>query len=108
MTSSDRPVPEPESERPDEPPPTTSEPTCRIIYRTPEPFTIEDATRMLAGTTAACPSLRVPLPFPLSNFLVSEGSTSVDGCIGFHFGAAANEAGHPARMNLQPSCPYVE
>jgi len=52
MTSSDRPVPEPESVRPDQPPPTPREPTCRIIYRTPETLTIDDAIRMMAGTTA--------------------------------------------------------
>jgi hypothetical protein len=33
-------------------PPTSGEPTCRILYRTPEPLTIEDATRLLGDTMA--------------------------------------------------------
>jgi hypothetical protein len=66
MTSSDPPVEEPASV-PREP----IGPTCRIIYRTPEPLTMEDATRMMADTPAvvsfaarraALPAEQLPSP----------------------------------------------
>jgi transcriptional regulator NrdR family protein len=100
MTSSDSPVPEPESAGPDEPRPMAREPQCRIIYRTPDPLTVEDATRMMADTmavlsfatgTAGVPAERLPSArslifgqetgyflFPSEHY-VSRGAASISG-----------------------------
>jgi hypothetical protein len=75
MTSSDRPVPEPESVRPDQPPPTPREPTCRIIYRTPETFTVGDASRMMADTPAVLSFAAVTAAIPTEQLPVERGYT---------------------------------
>jgi hypothetical protein len=71
MTSSDGPVPEPESAGPDEPQPTAREPQCRITYRTPETLTIGAISILMAdtlavlsfaATTAAVPAEQLPAP----------------------------------------------